>query len=135
MPSLYSKIIEDLIIKKTPAVTIVAACNKELTGVGPSIASGNQVCNPICADLPIAPINKKNATIDNLVNKNPKKMYLSAVINGIKLKTIMQSVVLKVNNKRIIAIIKNTSAIRFIIIAFNAALFANIRVYQKLINK
>ena len=62
-------------------------------------------------------------------------MYLSAVINGIKLKTIMQSVVLKVNNKRIIAIIKNTSAIRFIIIAFNAALFANIRVYQKLINK
>jgi len=38
-----SKIIEDLITKKTPAVTIVAACNKALTGVGPSIASGNHV--------------------------------------------------------------------------------------------
>jgi hypothetical protein len=27
--------------------------------VGPSIASGNQVCKPICADFPMAPINKK----------------------------------------------------------------------------
>jgi len=40
---------------KTPAVTIVAACNNEETGVGPSIASGNHVCNPICADFPTAP--------------------------------------------------------------------------------
>jgi hypothetical protein len=47
----------------------------------------------------------------------------------------MQSVVLNVRNKIIIAIIKKTSAILFIIIAFNAALLANIRVYQKLINK
>jgi len=46
-------------IRKTPAVTIVAACNKADTGVGPSIASGNQICKPICADFPIAPINKK----------------------------------------------------------------------------
>lgn len=30
----YSKIIEHLIIINTPAVTIVAACNKEDTGVG-----------------------------------------------------------------------------------------------------
>jgi len=28
--------------KNTPAVTIVAACNNAETGVGPSIASGNQ---------------------------------------------------------------------------------------------
>jgi hypothetical protein len=41
--------------KKTPAVTIVAACNNEDTGVGPSIASGNQGCKPICADLPTEP--------------------------------------------------------------------------------
>ena len=51
---------EHLISKYTPAVTIVAACNKADTGVGPSIASGNHVCRPICADLPIAPKNKKN---------------------------------------------------------------------------
>jgi hypothetical protein len=35
------------ISKYTPAVTIVAACIKALTGVGPSIAIGNQTCNPI----------------------------------------------------------------------------------------
>ena len=29
--------------RKTPAVTIVAACIRAETGVGPSIASGNQV--------------------------------------------------------------------------------------------
>jgi thioredoxin-like negative regulator of GroEL len=40
---LNSKIGEQRIIKKTPAVTIVAAWIKADTGVGPSIASGNQV--------------------------------------------------------------------------------------------
>lgn len=34
------------ISKYTPAVTIVAACIKALTGVGPSMAIGNQTCNP-----------------------------------------------------------------------------------------
>jgi hypothetical protein len=38
----YSKKKQQRIIKNTPAVTIVAACNKALTGVGPSIASGNK---------------------------------------------------------------------------------------------
>ena len=33
--------------KKIPAVTIVYAWINEDTGVGPSIASGNQKCNPI----------------------------------------------------------------------------------------
>ena len=41
----------------TPAVTIVAAWISAETGVGPSIASGSQVCSPSCADLPIAPTN------------------------------------------------------------------------------
>ena len=52
---------EKRINRKTPAVTIVAACIKAETGVGPSIASGNQVCSPNCADLPTAPKNKKMA--------------------------------------------------------------------------
>ena len=42
---------------KTPAVTMVAAWIRAETGVGPSIASGSQVCRPSCADLPIAPMN------------------------------------------------------------------------------
>ena len=44
---------------KTPAVTIVAAWIKADTGVGPSIASGSQVCRPSWADFPIAPINNR----------------------------------------------------------------------------
>ena len=43
----YSYIGEHLTTKKTPAVTIVAAWIKAETGVGPSIASGNQVCKKI----------------------------------------------------------------------------------------
>jgi hypothetical protein len=40
---------------------MVAACINADTGVGPAIASGNQVYNGICADLPQAPMNKKAA--------------------------------------------------------------------------
>ena len=50
---------EHLATRKTPAVTIVAAWINAETGVGPSIASGSQVCRKSCADLPIAPINKR----------------------------------------------------------------------------
>ena len=46
----------------TPATTIVAACIKAETGVGPSIASGSQPCKNIWADLVITPI-KKNKQI------------------------------------------------------------------------
>ena len=41
----------------TPAVTMVAAWISAETGVGPSIASGSQVCSGNCADLPMAPMN------------------------------------------------------------------------------
>ena len=39
---------------------MVAACIKADTGVGPAIASGNQVNKGICALLPIAPTNNNN---------------------------------------------------------------------------
>jgi hypothetical protein len=55
---------------------MVAACNKALTGVGPSIASGNQTCKPICADLPNAPINNKI-----LINSIPLNMKISKFKN------------------------------------------------------
>src|SRR5260221_3317511 len=41
----------------TPAVTMVAAWIRALTGVGPSMASGSQVCRKNWADLPMAPTN------------------------------------------------------------------------------
>ena len=73
----YSNIGEHLIIRKIPAVTIVAACNKALTGVGPSIASGSHVCKPNCADLPMAPINKKKHITSIKFNENPNNIILS----------------------------------------------------------
>jgi hypothetical protein len=62
----YSKIKEKRTNKKTPAVTMVAAWIKAETGVGPSIASGSHVCNPICADFPTAPRNKKIVTSSSI---------------------------------------------------------------------
>ena len=43
---------------------MVAACINADTGVGPAIASGNQVYKGICADLPQAPMNKAKAAIE-----------------------------------------------------------------------
>ena len=48
--------------KKIPAATIVAAWIRAETGVGPSMASGNQTCSGICADLPVAPMNMRATT-------------------------------------------------------------------------
>ena len=47
--------------RKTPDVTMVAACIRADTGVGPSIASGNHKYNGNCALLPQAPTNNMRA--------------------------------------------------------------------------
>src|SRR4051794_32867828 len=54
---LVLKIGLDRAIRYTPAVTIVAAWISAETGVGPSIASGNQACNGNWPDFPHAPSN------------------------------------------------------------------------------
>ena len=41
----------------TPALTMAAAWIMAETGVGPSIASGSQVCSGNCALLPMVPMN------------------------------------------------------------------------------
>ena len=63
-------------IRNTPAVTIVAECKRAETGVGPSIASGNQVCKPNCADFPIAPINNRKHKKLIVEKLKPKKLIL-----------------------------------------------------------
>ena len=45
----------------TPAVTMVAAWMRAETGVGPSMASGSQVCRGSCADFPQAPVKSSSA--------------------------------------------------------------------------
>ena len=49
--------------RNTPAVTMVAAWIRAETGVGPSIASGSQVCSRNWADLPIAPTNSSRHSV------------------------------------------------------------------------
>ena len=56
----------------TPAVTMVAAWISAETGVGPSMASGSQVCRPSCADLPIAPMNSRMQNSVRAWNSPPK---------------------------------------------------------------
>ena len=60
-------------IMNTPAVTIVAAWINAETGVGPSIASGSQTWNPICADLPIAPMNSRKPITSSAGKVVPNK--------------------------------------------------------------
>ena len=62
---LLSKINDVRITRNTTAVTIVAAWISADKGVGTYIASGNNVCKPIWADLPIAPKNRKNKIKSN----------------------------------------------------------------------
>ena len=50
---------EILMIRNIPAVTIVAAWIRADTGVGPSIASGSQLCKPNWADFPAAAMIKQ----------------------------------------------------------------------------
>ncbi len=66
----------------TPAVTIVAAWISALTGVGPSIASGSQVCSPNCADLPIAPMNSNRHNMVSTSQRPPRKPMLAPAIAG-----------------------------------------------------
>ena len=75
-------------IKNTPAVTIVAAWIKAETGVGPSIASGNQTWSKNCADLPIAPINSRAAISSNALISNDKNESLLSLFSIIELKTV-----------------------------------------------
>ena len=72
---------------KTPAVTMVAAWISAETGVGPSIASGNHVCNRNWADLPIAPINSNKQTRVIASQSIPKKSIFNCVKSPRRAKT------------------------------------------------
>src|SRR5215208_3910662 len=59
--SLTEKTGNNLATRYTPATTIVAAWINADTGVGPSIASGNQICRGNIALFPAPPINTNAA--------------------------------------------------------------------------
>ena len=87
----YSKIGDSRATMKTPAVTIVAAWISAETGVGPSIASGSQVCSGICADFPIAPMNSRMPIRARLSTCQPRKSIVVPATPGALPKTVPKS--------------------------------------------
>src|SRR5664279_1644641 len=70
----------NLATRNTPATTIVAACINADTGVGPSMASGNQICKGNIALFPAPPI---NTSIMPHVNADiPRKDEATAACNS-----------------------------------------------------
>ena len=76
----YSNKGESRATMNTPAVTMVAAWIKAETGVGPSMASGSQVCKPNCADLPIAPKNSSKQVMVSAWKSVPKMVMMASFL-------------------------------------------------------
>ncbi len=74
----------NLATKNTPATTIVAACINAETGVGPSMASGNQICNGNIALLPAPPIKTNTTPHDNAEMHQERKLLLLILIHWIQ---------------------------------------------------
>ena len=75
----------------TPAVTMVAAWISAETGVGPSMASGSQVCSRNCADLPIAPMNSSRQITVSASTLKPRKWKFLPTRSGAWAKMVSKS--------------------------------------------
>ena len=114
---------------------MVAACISAETGVGPSMASGNQVCNPNWADFPTAPINNKIHMVVKVSSCRLQKSKGVSTIFGAHAKAEAKFTLLHCEKRAIIPKAKPISPTRFTNIAFIDALEACNRVNQKLISK
>src|SRR5258706_14403204 len=65
-----------------PAATIVAAWISALTGAGPAIASGSQLCNGNCADLPTTPASSSRVAANNVPDDIDGKAASTSVIRN-----------------------------------------------------
>ena len=84
----------------TPAVTMVAAWISAETGVGPSMASGSQVCSRNCADLPIAPMNSSRQISVSASTCQPRKLMVLPVSDGACANTVSRSIAPVIMNTR-----------------------------------
>ena len=134
-PGAYSNIGDSRTTMKTPAVTIVAAWISAETGVGPSIASGSQVCRPICADFPIAPTNSRMQASSSDDTCHPRKFIVVPTASGAFAKTTSKSSEPKITKTAKMPRAKPKSPTRLTIKAFIAASFAVARSYQKPISR
>jgi hypothetical protein len=99
------------------------------------MASGNQICKPICADFPITPPRNKTEIKFKKFKEIPEKYIILVFKKGINEKNTGNSEVLVSFIIKIIPKKSNKSLTLFTKTAFSAALFAFILEYQKFISK
>ena len=131
----YSKIGESRATMKTPAVTMVAAWISAETGVGPSIASGSQVCSRNCADFPMAPTKRRMQVTSRKSKEWPRKVSSASTIPGVAANTASKETVSNMRKMARMPSAKPKSPTRLTIKALIAAALAAGRLYQKPINR
>ena len=109
----------------TPAVTMVAAWIKAETGVGPSMASGSQVCSPNCADLPMAPMNNSRQMSVSASGCQPKNGMVLPTSVGACAKMVPKSTAPTIANSAKIPSAKPKSPTRLTTKALIAAALAS----------
>ena len=119
----------------TPAVTIVAAWISAETGVGPSIASGSQVCRPSCADLPIAPMNSRIHSVVNACASKPRNSIVASALSGAAAKMVSKLMELNIRKTPMMPSAKPKSPTRLTTKALMAAAFASGFSYQNPISR
>lgn len=133
----YSENAGLLAIMNTPAVAVVAAWVSADTGVGPSMASGNHVCDPICADLPTAPGRRyiRIAVMAGYPSAMGEEWPFLATYALAQERIVGKSPVKEVVEQPVIPRANPVSPILFTGIALIAAPFARWRVYRGFINE
>ena len=119
----------------TPAVTMVAAWMRALTGVGPSIASGSQVWSGSCADLPIAPTNSSRHSRVMVSTRIPAKPMVDPAMPGLAARIAGIETVPNTRKVPKMPSEKPKSPMRLTTKAFKAAALAEGLWYQKPISK
>ncbi len=122
--SLVSNIGDRRQTMNTPAVTMVAAWISAETGVGPSIASGSQVCRPSWADLPQAPMNRRMQIKVIVSTRRPRKPIVEPAMFGAAARISGIEIVPKTRKVAKMPSEKPKSPIRLTMNAFKAAALA-----------
>src|SRR6185295_19969238 len=126
----YSNKGDSRLTMNTPAVTMVAAWIRADTGVGPSIASGSQVCSGIWADLPMAPTNSSSARQVSEFTCMPRKLNVCSVMPGAAANTVSNETLLNTRNTPRMPSENPKSPTRLTTNALIAAALADGRSYQ-----
>src|ERR1051326_641736 len=121
--------------RNTPAVTMVAAWISAETGVGPSMASGNQVWSRNCADFPMAPTNSSRHSVVRMSTSQLAKWNILPAKAGAAWNTGSKSSVPKMKNTPKMPSENPKSPTRLTMKALMAAALADGRSYQKPISR